>query len=299
MNERELSMIKVLGEEVAQVLNEISEGFNKSLQQQREEFEKKVEKLSMQFNEIKDAPSPDFTQMLEDALAVLPHPEAPVMPDFEALLTAAAEKIPLPKDGKSITPEDVRSMLQDMVDKAFANYPPPKNGKDYDPDVLNLAVETAVSAAVSALPIPEPAIDGRDALAIEVLPVIDEEKSYPRGSYATHNGGLWRAYEKTHGMRGWECVVDGVASVDVNLAEARCVSITVNRASGESDIKSFDIPVMIYQGVFKSGQQYQQGDTVTWGGSLWHCDYQTGDKPGEPTSKGWTLAAKRGRDLRD
>ncbi|HDK7109809.1 TPA: phage portal protein, partial [Klebsiella pneumoniae] len=32
--------------------------------------------------------------------------------------------------------------------------------------------------------------------------------------------------------------------------------------------------------------------------SLWHCDEQTQDKPGETGSKGWTLAAKRGRDGR-
>ena len=155
---------------------------------------------------------------------------------------------------------------------------------------------------MAALPLAEPGRDGedgRDALALEILPFIDEEKSYPRGSYVTHNGGLWRAYEKTHGMRGWECVVDGVAGVEIERSGQRCFTLTVNRASGGSETKSFDVPVMIYQGVFKSGQEYLPGDTVTWGGSLWHCDEQTQDKPGETGSKGWTLAAKRGRDGRD
>lgn len=110
--------------------------------------------------------------------------------------------------------------------------------------------------------------------------------------------GLWRAYEKTHGMRGWECLVDGVAGIDIQQSELRCFTLTVNRTSGASETKSFDVPVMIYQGVFKSGQEYLPGDTVTWGGSLWHCDEQTQDKPGEAGSKGWTLAAKRGRDGR-
>lgn len=59
----------------------------------------------------------------------------------------------------------------------------------------------------------------------------------------------------------------------------------------------FAIPAMIYRGVFKDGLTYGPGDTVTWGGSLWHCGEETGDKP--ETSKSWTLAAKRGRDGKD
>jgi hypothetical protein len=76
-------------------------------------------------------------------------------------------------------------------------------------------------------------------------------------------------------MRGWECLVDGVAGIDIQQSEQRSFTLTVNRTSGASETKSFDVPVMIYQGVFKSGQEYLPGDTVTWGGSLWHCDEQT------------------------
>lgn len=58
------------------------------------------------------------------------------------------------------------------------------------------------------------------------------------------------------------------------------------------------IPVMIYRGVWKEGA-YAKGDTVTWGGSLWHCDAdKTTEKPDSPV-KHWTLAAKRGRDGKD
>ncbi|HHY3052685.1 TPA: phage gp6-like head-tail connector protein, partial [Klebsiella michiganensis] len=187
---------------------------------------------------------------------------------------------------------DVRPLLQELVTAAVGEIPAPRDGKDYDP----AALKQAVDAAVAALP---QAQDGRDALQLEIQPFIDEGKSYPRGSYATHNGGLWRAYEKTHGMRGWECIVDGVSDVDISMNGQRNFTVTVNRASGTSDKKAFDIPAMVYRGVFKSGDEYLPGDTVTWGGSLWHCDEQTQDKPGETGSKGWTLAAKRGRDGRD
>ncbi|MCI0190726.1 hypothetical protein [Cronobacter sakazakii] len=299
MNDRELTLIKVLGEEFGQALAEMREGFTKSLDEQRQAYDEKLNLLSRQLEEIKSVPAPDLAAMVEEAVAALPAPELPQLPDIASMVTEAVAAIPLPEDGKSLTPDDVQPMLQEMVDKAFGAIPTPKDGKDYDPAVLKQAVEEAVSNAVANLPPPEPGENGRDALALEILPFIDEEKSYPRGSYATHNGGLWRAYEKTHGMRGWECVVDGVAGVEVERSEQRHFTLTINRASGSSETKSFDVPVMIYKGVFKSGQDYLPGDTVTWGGSLWHCDEQTQDKPGETGSKGWTLATKRGRDGRD
>lgn len=302
MNERELSLIKVLGEEFGQVLAEMRDSFSKNLQAQREEYEEKLSRLAKQFEEISNASEPDIEGMVKAAIAHLPAPTAPELPDIAAMVRDAVAAIPAPRDGKSVTPEDIQPMIQALVRNAVAEIPTPKDGKDFDPSMLKQLVEQAVSDAVSAMPAAEPGkdgADGRDALTLEVLPFIDEEKNYPRGSYATHNGGLWRAYEKTHGMRGWECLVDGVAGIEVQHSEQRTFTLTVNRTSGTSETKTFDVPVMIYQGVFKTGQEYLPGDTVTWGGSLWHCDEQTQDKPGEAGSKGWTLAAKRGRDGRD
>ncbi|HAF4007295.1 TPA: phage gp6-like head-tail connector protein [Salmonella enterica] len=287
MNERELSLIKVLGEEFGQVLAEMRDSFSKNLQAQREEYEEKLSRLAKQVEEISNAPDPDVESLVKAEIAKLPAPAAPGLPDISAMVSEAVAAIPVPQDGKSVTTEDVQPMIQELVSASMPELP----------DVKSL-----VNEAIAALPAAEPGKDGengRDALSLEILPFIDERKSYPRGSYATHNGGLWRAYEKTHGMRGWECLVDGVAGIDIQQSEQRCFTLTVSRTSGASETKSFDVPVMIYQGVFKSGQEYLPGDTVTWGGSLWHCDDRTQDKPGEAGSKGWTLAAKRGRDGRD
>ena len=345
MNERELTLIKVLGEEFGLVLDGMREGFSKSIEEQRQAFEVKLTHLEELIADIKNAEQPDLSAMVRDAVSQLSEPELPQLPDIASMVSNAVAAIPPAQDGKSLTPEDVAPLLQQMVDRAVSVMPVPRDGKDYDPDMLQQAVKAAVDDAVAAIPVPqdgrsltpddvqpmlqalvtesmpvlpdvkalvneavaalpapEPARDGengRDALALELLPFIDEGKSYPRGSYATHKGGLWRAYEKTHGMRGWECVVDGVAGVDIERSDQRRFTLTVNRASGGRETKSFDVPVMIYQGVFKSGQGYLPGDTVTWGGSLWHCDEPTQDKPGETGSKSWTLATKRGRDGRD
>ena len=292
MNERELSLIRALGEEFSEALSELRESFRKSLVDHVKATEEKLAALTKEVSTLKNTTAPDFTAQLADAVASLPAPKIPELPDIGAMVSEAVAALPPAQDGRSVTPEDLRPLLQELVTAAVGEIPVPRDGKDYDPAVLKQAVDDAVAA----LP---PAQDGRDALQLEIQPFIDEGKSYTRGSYATHNGGLWRAYEKTHGMRGWECLVDGVAGIDIQQSELRCFTLTVNRTSGASETKSFDVPVMIYQGVFKSGQEYLPGDTVTWGGSLWHCDEQTQDKPGEAGSKGWTLAAKRGRDGRD
>ncbi|EPK9112781.1 phage gp6-like head-tail connector protein [Klebsiella pneumoniae] len=291
MNERELSLIRALGEEFSQALSELRESFDKSLNDYQQRTEEKLTLLSQEVMSLKDTTALNITAQLADAVASIPAPKIPELPDIGAMVSEAVAALPLPQDGKSVTPEDVRPLLQELVTAAVGEIPVPRDGKDYDPAVLKQAVEDAVAA----LP---PAQDGRDALHLEIQPFIDEGKSYTRGSYATHNGGLWRAYEKTHGMRGWECIVDGVSDVDISMNGQRNFIVTVNRASGTSEKKSFDIPTMVYRGVFKSGDEYLPGDTVTWGGSLWHCDEQTQDKPGETGSKGWTLAAKRGRDGR-
>ena len=345
MNERELSLIRALGEEFSQALSELRESFRKSLGDHVKATEEKLAALTKEVSTLKDTTAPDFTAQLADAVASLPAPKIPELPDIGAMVSEAVAALPLPQDGKSVTPEDVRPLLQELVTAAVGEIPVPRDGKDYDPAVLKQAVDDAVAAlppaqdgksvtpedvrpllhelvtaAVGEIPVPRdgkdydpavlkqavddavaalpPAQDGRDALQLEIQPFIDEGKSYTRGSYATHNGGLWRAYEKTHGMRGWECIVDGVSDVDISMNGQRNFIVTVNRASGASEKKSFDIPTMVYRGVFKSGDEYLPGDTVTWGGSLWHCDEQTQDKPGETGSKGWTLAAKRGRDGR-
>ena len=240
MTERELSIIRALGEEFAAVLADLQRTFEGKMASQAQAFEEKLTSLSVVLQ-------------------------------------------------KCVTGDDVRPMLEQMVKEAVSHIPVPRDGRDYDPDVL----QKAVLDAVSALPAPQ---DGRDATALEILPAIDDQKSFPRGTYATHQGGLWRAYEKTHGMRGWECLVDGVADIDVSMTGERLFSVVVRQSSGQRTEKTFSLPVMLYRGVFRAGETYHPGDTVTWGGSLWHCNSMTEDKPGEAHSSAWTLAAKRGRD---
>ena len=71
--------------------------------------------------------------------------------------------------------------------------------------------------------------------------------------------------------------------------------VIAEKSSGATIKTDFTLPVMIYRGVFKAEETYERGDSVTWGGSLWHCNEPDGSKPGEG-NKSWQLVAKRGRD---
>ncbi|KGT86272.1 hypothetical protein NG99_26200 [Erwinia typographi] len=214
-------------------------------------------------------PLPDVAKMIADAVAALPEPELPALPDIGAMVKAAV-----------------------ATEVSAISLPQPEPLPD---------ITAMVADAVSAIPAPkdgEPGTDGKDALQIEILPCIDAEKSYPRGTFASHNGGLWRSFQKTTGMNGWECVVDGVTSVDITQESERRFTVTASQASGAKTEKMFSIPVMIYRDIFSEGKTYLAGDCVTWAGSVWYCHEETTAKPGEPGSKGWTLAVKRGRDTR-
>jgi hypothetical protein len=140
--------------------------------------------------------------------------------------------------------------------------------------------------------------DGRDAYELDVLPAIDFSRNYRRGTVAQHQGGLWRAYANTQGAHGWGCVVDGINAVSVTRDSERGFTVRIVRSSDTTDATSFVMPVLIYRGVHQAGRIYEEGDVVTWAGSLWHCNEPTDTKP-EADGGAWTLAAKRGRDGKD
>lgn len=135
---------------------------------------------------------------------------------------------------------------------------------------------------------------GRDAADIEPLPAIDPDKTYPRGTWAKHAGGLWLARAATDGMSGWDCVVEGMAGMSVlEAGDVRSFTVELKMSGGKTLTLPFSVPAMIYRGIWRDGD-YQQGDCVTFGGSLFHCQAATNDKP--ETSDTWKLAVKRGRD---
>jgi hypothetical protein len=73
--------------------------------------------------------------------------------------------------------------------------------------------------------------------------------------------------------------------------------ISTELSDGKSFVEEFTVPVMVYRNIFKRGETYKPGDTVTFGGSLWHCNAETQEKP-DINVVNWTLCAKKGSDGR-
>jgi hypothetical protein len=239
------------------------------------------------------------------ALVVVPEPipgkDAEV--DLDALAKAAAALV--------VVPEAERVDLEAVA--ALVRLPEVKDGKDADPVDLEAVaamvkvpepekvdVDAIARAAAAMVPVPEvkQPVDGRDALHLEILPSIDEAKTYARNTYAKHEGGLWRSFEQTSAMRGWECIVEGLKSISVEQDGDREFSLTLAQSSGAVVVKKFAMPIQIYKGVHKDGEAYDAHDNVTWGGSQWtSTKAQNTDKPG--TSDAWVLSVKAGRPGKD
>ena len=224
---------------------------------------------------------------LRKCLADRPMPVEPEPVDMDALAKAAAALIVLPevKDGKDAEPVDMDALAKAAA--ALIVLP--------DVDLDELAVKAAALVPVPEVRQPQ---DGRDALHLEILPTIDEAKTYARNTYAKHDGGLWRSFEQTSGMRGWECIVEGLKAVSVTQEGDREFSVTLAKSSGAEVAQKFQLPIQIYKGVYREEQAYEVHDNVTWAGSQWtSTKARNTDKPG--SSDAWTLVVKAGRNGKD
>lgn len=146
---------------------------------------------------------------------------------------------------------------------------------------------------------------GRDAAELDILPSIDEAKSYRRGTWASHNGGLIRAARQTDPVKdgalleaGWVVMVEGLACPPVFTQgdDPREITCAAMLTSGVKATTTFRMPAMVYQEVWREGE-YEHGDVVTYAGSAWHCQEKTTDQPGN--SAAWKLMVKKGAPGKD
>lgn len=168
--------------------------------------------------------------------------------------------------------------------------------KAYAP--LDLALfESRLGEVKAAIPEAVKGDPGKDAEPLEFVVASPEQESYPVGTHAAFNGGLWKATELTEGLKGWECLVDGVKETRIEPTEdPRTFIAKTVFASGNVQESKMYVPAIIYKGVYENGSAYTTGDTVTYKGSLWHCNEPTEVSPGD--GKAWTLAVKRGQDAK-
>jgi hypothetical protein len=209
---------------------------------------------------------------------------------------------------------DLGASLRSVIEEQVKNIPVPKDGEAGKNATSEQIAEAVTAWMVANFVQPKDGIDGnhgqdgsngKDAADIDIIPVIDENKSYPKGTWASYKGGLIKSLRDTHPMgqkslleAGWDIVVQGIQAIEVHPLEDNEFAIKSVLTGGQDHITKMAIPAMVYKGVWKeSNGAYKKGHTVTQSGSLWVCLKATDTKPG--SSDDWQLAAKRGTDGKD
>lgn len=147
-------------------------------------------------------------------------------------------------------------------------------------------------------------VDGRDALELDVLDGIDETRSYPRSTYASFNGGTFRAARATDPLKGkeplaagWQCVFRGVGTVTEEWQDGgRFVVKTITFCDGTKEASRHQTAMPVYRGAYQAGRKYLAGDMMTFRGSQWTAKQETTARPREDgeigEDKNWQLSIK-------
>ncbi len=238
---------------------------------------------------VLDDVAPLVKELVADAVAALPVPKdgAPgesvdLVALAENLDTLAAKHVasvladfPMPKDGSSVTLDDVAPLIASEVQKAVAAIPVPKDGKDgvgltgafqSREGTLIITLSDGTTKDVGT-------IVGRDVDMAEVTRQIKE--------------AIAAIPLPKDGRDG----IDGVGFDDLGLSWDDQGRPYLRFVRGEI-VKSFRLDGA-YRGVWKAGETYLAGDKATWGGSLFIARQDTTDKP--ETTAAWQLAVKHGK----
>jgi len=222
---------------------------------------------------------------------------------------AAIEARPAPEkgapgaDGVSVTLEDVQPVIQAALDGFSAKatalieaIPRPKDGKDGRDGMDGAPGKDGV--------------DGKSITVDDVAPMLERKMAewaldFERRAQETLQRAIDRMPVPKDGAPGKDGRdgVDGKDGLgiedfhwdlDVDAGE---MVLVFERGDVRKEFRK-PVPVMVDRGVFKAGEQYRQGNSVTWGGSSWIAQkHDPAGKPGE--SADWRLSVKKGRDGKD
>jgi hypothetical protein len=246
---------------------------------------------------VKEATAPLLSRIdqLEKQLADIKVPtaaDAAAMIDLDAVAKSAAALAPKAENGTSVTVDDVRPLVDELIAKAVAALPAPEKGKDADMDVLKAHVGELVKGIQPAAPLTVPSVE--EIAGTFERRFSDLTLSWERQARDTFEKAADRMPKPKDGR-------DALALEHFDLALAEDGrTVTVKMQAGETVIeKSVKIAAVIDREIFKHDGTYEKGDGVSYGGSFWiaKCD----DPKGVPGSgeTDWRCAVKKGRDGRD
>lgn len=89
--------------------------------------------------------------------------------------------------------------------------------------------------------------------------------------------------------------IDGLGFDDLSVEYDGVRGFTLRFVRGDqAKAFTFTLPVPVYRGVFKDGEDYTKSDTATWGGSVWIALKDTKERPGR--NDDWQLMVKQGNE---
>jgi hypothetical protein len=204
------------------------------------------------------------------------------------------------------------------------------NGKDADPEMVAALIDKKLTAAVAGLPPPERGEKGEPGPEADydliARMINDSIKEIPApkdgvglaGAFRGHDGnlvltltdGTVRELGNINGKDGAPGAPgkdgrdgkDGLSfdafSLEPEYDGERTLRLRWSDAKGNEQVREWRLPVMLYREIWKADAQYEAGDSVRYGGSLWLATTNTSEKPGDGC-KDWRLVARAGRDGRD
>jgi hypothetical protein len=230
----------------------------------------------------------------------------------------ALEARPVPQDGKSVTVEEFRGLLNDIVEERIKALPAPKDGTSVTLDDVLPVIEAhlkaipvpkdgasvtlddvrpLVEAAVAAVPKPKDGNDGKSVTLEEVRTYLDAElATWALGFERRAQDVLQRAIDRMPPPKDGR---DGFSLDDLQIDQRDERTVVLRFMRGDL-VREREIRLghPLDQGVFREGTAYRRGDGVTFGGSWWIAQKDAPEgKPG--VSSDWRLAVKKGRDGKD
>ena len=250
-----------------------------------------------------------------------------LMPD---LIIKVAAVVPKPRDGidgKSPDEAEIVAKLTEKMLRAVEALPKPVDGRD-GRDAPEVDIDAVVAKALALIPKPRDGVDGKDAEAVdadqiieavvkrlpevkdgvngrdgadgqsvtldEVRPIVEAEAARWQLEFErSATEVLRRAVENMPKPENGKDGKDGLSfeTFDVSL-EGR--TFTFLLGNGENIVrKDIKVPFPLDRGTYRSGESYEKGDTVTYGGSQWIAKKDTNEAP---PSDAWRLCVKKGKD---
>jgi hypothetical protein len=246
---------------------------------------------------VKEATAPLLLRIdqLEKQLGAISIPsaeDAAKLIDLEALAKSAAALVPKAENGTSVSTDDVRPLVDELVSKAIAALPAAEKGKDADMEVLKSHIGELVKGLEPASPLPVPSVE--EVAATFERRFSDLTLSWERQARDTFDKAADRMPKPKDGRDALS-----LDEFDLTLAEDGR-TVTVKMQAGETVIeKSLKIAAVLDRETFKHDGAYEKGDGVSYGGSFWiaKCDAPKG-VPGSGETD-WRCAVKKGRDGKD